>query len=132
LTRTPGATNPAVTQENRDATICRRGWTHSVRPPAGFTAALKKYQLQEWGYADKTARNYEEDHLIPLSLGGSPDDQRNLWPEPRHPADGWNAGLKDALEATLNFQVCTGRLMLLDAQRLIATDWIEAYRRFVR
>ncbi len=31
--------------------------------------------------------------------GGAPYDPRNLWPEPRATADGWNADVKDELEA---------------------------------
>lgn len=131
-TRTPGAINPDVTEATLATTICRRGWTQTVRPSAELTAALKRHQLREWGYTDRRSRDYEEDHLISLSLGGSPDDPQNLWPEPRHPADGWDAGLKDELERVLNFQVCTSRLPLIEAQRLIATDWIEAYRRFLQ
>jgi hypothetical protein len=26
--------------------------------------------------------NYEEDHFIPLELGGAPKNPKNLWPEP--------------------------------------------------
>ncbi len=76
-------------------------------------------------------RDYEEDHLIPLELGGAPADLHNLWPEPRRPADGWNAEMKDGLERVLNRQVCDGRLPLVEAQRAIAGDWTVAYRRFV-
>jgi hypothetical protein len=75
--------------------------------------------------------DYEEDHLVPLDLGGSPIDPRNLWPQPRTSADGWNANLKDELEAILGRLVCSGRLPLADAQRAIAANWIEAYRRYV-
>ena len=47
-------------------------------------------------------RDYEEDHLIPLELGGAPADTHNLWLELRPPADGRNADLKDGLERELN------------------------------
>lgn len=84
-----------------------------------------------YSYADRRLRSYEEDHLVPLDLGGSPDDPRNLWPEPRQ-ADGWcGADRKDELEAELARQVCAGRVPLAEAQREIATDWIAAYRRYV-
>jgi hypothetical protein len=76
--------------------------------------------------------DFEEDHLIPLALGGAPYDPRNLWPEPRASADGWNASVKDELEAALPRLVCSGRVSLADAQRAIATDWIAAYRFYVR
>ena len=128
---TPGALNPAVTQATIEETICVRGWTRTVRPPAEYTYALKRRQVRAAGYADRRLGDYEEDHLVPLELGGSPDDARNLWPEPRQPADGWDADLKDDLEGVLNGLVCTGRLSLAAAQQAIATDWEATYRRFM-
>ena len=62
-THTPGALNPEVTQESIGATICRRGWTSTIRPPASYTNDLKRQQLAEYGYADRDPRHYEEDHL---------------------------------------------------------------------
>ena len=128
---TPGAINSAVTEETIDATICVRGWTRTVRPPADYTEALKRRQIREYGYGDRRLRSYEEDHLIPMDLGGSPDDPRNLWPEPRQAADGWDADRKDELEALMVRLVCEHRVPLREAQRAIATDWIAAYRRYV-
>jgi hypothetical protein len=129
---TPGAVNPAVTQENIGETICLPGWARTVRPRRGFTSALKRWQLGAWvAYAGGPMREYEEDHLIPLELGGAPADQRNLWPEPREPADGWGADRKDDLERVLHGLVCAGRLPLALAQRSIARDWVATYRQFV-
>ena len=96
-----------------------------------YTEELKRRQIREYGYADRRLRSYEEDHLIPIGIGGSPDDHRNLWPEPRETADGWNADRKDELEAVLPRLVCARQVSLREAQRAIATDWISAYRRFV-
>jgi hypothetical protein len=81
--------------------------------------------------ATRRMSDYEEDHLIPLDLGGAPDDARNLWPQPRVSADGWNADLKDELESVLARLVCSGRVPLAEAQQAIATDWIAAFRRYV-
>ena len=128
--RTPGALNPAVTQENIGRTICVRGWTRTVRPPEQFTRRVKRAQIHDW-YHGGRLRDYQEDHLIPLSLGGAPDDARNLWPEPRHPADGWDADMKDDLEAELQHRVCAGQLGLAEAQHAIADNWHEAWRRYV-
>jgi hypothetical protein len=70
---TPGALNPAVTQANIDETICRRGgYTKSIRPDEGYTEGLKREGIRQYGYSDHRLRDYEEDHLIPLELGGSP------------------------------------------------------------
>ena len=127
---TPGALNPAVTQGDIYATICVRGWTRAVRPPEQYTERLKRRQIREYGYRDRWLRDYEEDHLIPLELGGSPTSPRNLWPEPHHVAGGWGSYRKDRLENRLNHLVCSGRLRLAAARRAIARNWIAAYRRF--
>ena len=97
--RTPGAINPAVTQANIDETICVRGWTRTVHPPLEFTYQLKRQQLREWGCQDRRFLDYEEDHLAALSLGGTPDDPRNLWPESWVSPDGWGADRKGEMEA---------------------------------
>jgi hypothetical protein len=127
---TPGAINPAVTQKTIGETICACGWSRMVRPPVQYTEELKR-QIRTFGYHDRRLSHYEEDHLIPLGLGGAPSDERNLWPEPRTSPDGWGADRKDELELALNQLVCSGRLPLREAQRAIATDWIAAYRYYV-
>jgi len=122
---TPGALNPAVTQDTIASTICVPGYSSSVRPPQSFTYNLKVRQMRAWGITGST-RTIEEDHLIPISLGGAPSDARNLWPEP-----GGIPNVKDTLEARLYAQVCKGATSLRDAQTQIAADWRTAYQRFV-
>jgi len=123
--RTPGAANPEITQENVGETICNPDWsTRGIRPPSSYTSRLKKRQMAELGLPGATS-DYEEDHLISLELGGSPDDPRNLWPEPygAHPG----AREKDVVENYLHKQVCSGEMTLADAQRAIAQDWYRVY-----
>ncbi len=72
-----------------------------------------------------TSARYEEDHLVPLGLGGVPYDPGNLCRNLE--TDGWNADLKDELEAVLSRLVCSGRVPLAEAQQAIATDWTAAY-----
>src|SRR5579859_6584528 len=79
---TPGAINPDVTQDNIDSTICRSGFTKTIRPPVSYTSSLKREQIKEYGYTNTNTRDYEEDHFISLELGGNPTDPKNLWPEP--------------------------------------------------
>ena len=69
---TPGALSPAVTEATIETTICVRGWTRTVRPPAEYTEELKRRQIQKYGYSDRRLRSFEEDHLVPLDLGGRP------------------------------------------------------------
>ena len=111
LTRTPGVANPDVTQANIDTTICRRGWTRTIRPPTDYTNALKLKQMREYGVTGTPAQ-YQEDHLISLELGGHPTDARNLWPEP-YP----RAAEMDSIENDLNAKVCSRSLTLDEAQR---------------
>jgi len=108
---TPGALNAEVTQTTIRSTICRQGWTKTVRPPPSYTGALKLVQMREYGRTG-TPHDYQEDHLISLELGGHPTDPRNLWPEP-YP----RASEVDRIENELNAQVCSRRLSLADAQR---------------
>lgn len=108
---TPGALNPAVTQATIRTTICRRGWTRTIRPPVSYTNALKARQLAQYRLRGPLSA-FQEDHLISLELGGNPTDPRNLWPEP-YP----RAAAVDRIENELNDRVCSGSLTLADAQR---------------
>jgi len=127
--RTPGATNPDVTQANIHQTICVSGWTDTVRPPSSYTTNLKKQQLGEYHYKEKRLAEYEEDHLISLQLGGHPTDPKNLWPQPYRTQCG--ARVKDVVETKLKRMVCDGKLTLAEAQKAIATNWIAAYKKYV-
>ncbi|MGC8633756.1 MAG: hypothetical protein ACP5VP_03705 [Candidatus Limnocylindrales bacterium] len=132
---TPGATYPAVTQATIRTTICVTGWTATVRPPSSYTTALKRTQLVLYGDTDRNLADYEEDHLIPLELGGAPSDPKNLWPEPYavRLRDGTPVGarVKDQLEDALHALVCRGTMPLAQAQELIRVDWITAWRTYV-
>src|ERR1039457_6625231 len=126
---TPGAITQEITQQNIHQTVCIKGYTKTIRPPTNYTNKLKKRQLREYGYNDRNPKHYEEDHLIPLSIGGNPRDPQNLWPEPRKSE--WNAAKKDDLEFTLYRMVCDGKISLNEAQAEIASNWIEAWKRYV-
>ena len=114
---TPGAVDPAVTQSNIASTICKPGYTDSVRPSPDFTRPLKLISMKDYGFTGDPG-DYEYDHLISLELGGAPRDTRNLWPEyPKSP------NRKDAVENAAKREVCALRLRLADAQTGIATNW---------
>ncbi len=118
---TPGSIDPSVTQENIQQTICVPGYSGKVRPPVSYTNKLKIQQIKEYGYADTTLANYEEDHLISLQLGGNPTDPKNLWPEP-----GAAPNPKDKIENLCHKKVCKGEISLANAQAQIATNWPTA------
>jgi hypothetical protein len=115
---TPGALNPDVTARTIDQTICRSGWTTTVRPSESITEPEKSASLAAYG--DGTfRRGYEYDHLVSLELGGATNDARNLWPEP-----GASPNPKDAVENALHRLVCDGTMRLAQAQQIIATGWV--------
>jgi hypothetical protein len=110
--------NPDVTQATIHQTICAAGWTATVRPGAGYTTALKASQLAGTTLTDKTLSDYEEDHEIPLELGGAPRSPANLWPEL------WpDAHAKDVQENLLHREVCDGTLRLDIARMDMYMNW---------
>ena len=107
---TPGVYNMAVTQKTVGETICRVGWTKTIRPPVSYTNKLKVEQMAQYEETGSPS-DYEEDHLIPLELGGAPRNPKNLWPEPRA-----QAKKSDPLETKLKRQICKGTLKLTRAR----------------
>jgi hypothetical protein len=84
-----------------------------------YTEPLKRQQMAAYGDTAPIS-SYEEDHLVPLELGGSPTSPQNLWPEP-----GASPNPKDAVEDAANSAVCDGRMTLAAAQQAIASNWIS-------
>ncbi len=123
---TPGAIDPRVTQQNIGSTICHPGYSASVRPPFKYTNVMKHRLMRAYRVIGNTY-DYELDHLIPLGLGGCPDCETNLWPQPRNIFPG--AEEKDQVEDYLHRQVCSGALSLAAAQEEIASNWYAVYER---
>jgi len=121
---TPGALNPDVTQATINQTICVSGWTATIRPPQSVTRPLKVQGEIAYGIPGPHPHPFveeENDHLIPLELGGSPASPQNLWPEA---APGYHA--KDGVENRLKHEVCAGTITLAAAQQAIASNWETA------
>jgi hypothetical protein len=116
---TPGSVDPSITQANIGSTICRSGYTKTVRPPESQTEQFK-FDVAYPAYGTPKSEATELDHLVSLELGGS-NDATNLWPEsPPTPNP------KDKVENALNAAVCDGRVKLAAAQQAIASDWLTA------
>jgi hypothetical protein len=128
--RAPADPNPQLTPGDvltTDANpVCVSGYTKTVR---NVPESLKEQVFSEYGVFNRQPGDYEVDHLIPLELGGS-NSIRNLWAQ-SYVSSPLNAHVKDRLENTLHDLVCAGRLKLKAAQRLIATDWQNAYQKYV-
>jgi hypothetical protein len=127
---TPGATNPRVTQADLARTICKSGYTASIRPPASITGREKRASEAAYGFTGK-ASTTEYDHLISLELGGDPNSSLNLWPEPNKARAAGVNNPKDHVENTLKTLICNAvhgkaYLPLAKAQYLIATNWTTA------
>jgi hypothetical protein len=66
-THTPGARYSKVTQATISKTVCVKGWTTTIRPPASYTNALKKQQLAGLR------------RPVPRALRGRPPDLARAW-----------------------------------------------------
>ena len=119
--RTPGATLRVTA-----ADICVPGYSKRVRD---VPIEVKREVYASYGVRTHQPGEYEIDHLINLSLGGS-NSVRNLWPQSFRTSP-WNARVKDALEEELHRLVCAGTLDLARAQRIIAQNWVMGYRIYV-
>jgi len=116
---TPGVRSLAVYQKNINSTICVPGYAASVRPPVSYTAPIKILLMHAYNVTNQSRGSFELDHLIPLELGGSPKNVKNLWPEPIK-----SAFVKDrSVEDKLHTAVCNHTVSLFLAQREIATNW---------
>src|SRR5262245_17456787 len=119
--KTPGDTL-AVTKSD----ICVPGYSKKVRD---VPESVKRQVYASYGITSHQPHEYEVDHLISLELGGS-NSIKNLWPQ-SYKTQPYNATVKDKLENKLHALVCSGTIDLQTAQRAIATDWIEAYRKYI-
>ena len=118
---TPGSTFDVTAED-----LCVHGYTKKVR---NVPVEMKREVYREYGITSHESGDYEVDHLIPLELGGS-NSIKNLWPESHRTAP-WSAQVKDRLEGKLHELVCSGQLDLKTAQQAIASNWIEAYKKYV-
>lgn len=117
---TPGRANPALQRQ----VLCASSF-HTTP----FRRVTLKMHRQVWAaYGMDWSKDHsccEDDHLIPIELGGS-NDNSNRWPEP------WaEARLKDKLENRLRGLVCRDEVSLGTAQREISVDWVHAYKKYV-
>ena len=129
---TPGALDPEVMPSSIKESICKAGhftWTEGHMPPKSFLEKMEKEQIAAYGYPDENIKHYQMDHLIPLSLGGSPTDTKNIWPQLL--ISKWSARRKAYLEGILHEKVCKGEISLTQAQEEIRSNWIQTYQKYL-
>lgn len=101
--------------------VCATHGTRQFRRTAGVT---KRSVCAAYGISAADCPGYEDDHLIPLELGGS-DARENHWPQPW--GSEWDAGRKDWLENELRRLVCGGALPIERAWRCVAEEWTKCW-----
>lgn len=122
---------PGAVASGDAAEVCesdgRPGSAYS-RAHREMNEAQRRADFARYGTPWANRRLYEDDHLVPLCLGGA-DAAANRWPQPR--SGQWSSYEKDRLESYACRQVCAGTLSLGEAQHwfLAPADWREAYRR---
>lgn len=115
--------NKSVREETLPETICMRGYTRTIRPPAHVTNTIKYEMLRKNGYSISAMHDFILDHKIPLSLGGAPNDLRNFMLQTEDESRD-----KDRVELCLAKTVCSGQISLDEAQKVIWQDWRSAAR----
>jgi hypothetical protein len=127
---TPIVPDPKLTPSDTfDVTaqdLCVPGYAKKVR---NVPEEVRREVYREYGITSHGRGDYEVDHLISLEPGGS-NSIKNLWPE-SYRSSPWNARVKDRLENRLHELVCDRKIELKTAQREIAANWIEAYKKYV-
>ncbi|WP_175528800.1 hypothetical protein [Granulicella pectinivorans] len=125
---TPGGVTPGMTAE-------------TLRDPAWRTKCIRncqsseqqKHVAYEWYGVSRPADNQganqvcELDHLVPLELGGA-DGLGNIWPECGPDSVTLRERYfkqKDVVENYLAAKVKKGEMPLGEAQKGIATDWVQ-------
>jgi|SRR5208282_1562528 len=117
---TPGDVFADATKDD----VCTPGWAREHRH---VTASDRERVYAEYGRTEGPGC-CEVDHLVPLELGGS-NDMKNLWPQPEEPRPGDLE--KDDLENVLHELVCKGEIVLPDAQKCIASNWVTCWEKYV-
>jgi len=136
---TPGQRDSRVTSANINRTVCVAGYSATQRPPSSLTKNMERKAAVKYGIKNFDPDDYEGDHLIPISIGGSPEADgtlENFWPEPwkrTYRGEQVGARTKDGLERYLHRHVCKVRdLGLRQAQKEIAGDWYAAWVKYGR
>jgi hypothetical protein len=114
------STTPGAIVSSDPAVVCVRGYSRTVRPPYDY--AWRRFRVsvfRAYGIPHEQWRDFTLDHDIPLSLGGAPEDLRNVWPEPKA-----EAKRKDEVEDALLSAACYRHTITLQAaQAAIARNW---------
>ena len=112
------AVDERVTQGTLRSTICKRGWSESVRPPYEWSHAHKQRLMRERGIPASEFGAWTLDHIQPIEDGGSPADPRNLQLQTKAAALA-----KDLDENRIHWNICNGRSTLAEGQAEMLRLW---------
>jgi hypothetical protein len=119
--------NPDVSQGTIQQTICRPGYSATVRPSTTYTNAIKRRLMAEQGFPTSEIGEYALDHHLAIALGGHPRSLGNLQLLSKH-----DNARKSRIEVKLLCYVCTGAMPLEQAQAEVWADWTGTYHRYAR
>lgn len=121
------ALNPDVSQATIRETICRPGYSSTVRPSTTFTNPIKRRLMGEAGIPAENSSEWALDHRIAIALGGHPRQLSNL-----QLLTTSENSRKSRIEVKLLCFVCTDAMLLRQAQEELALDWQEAYHSYAK
>lgn len=104
-----GALNPAVTQETLATTICKSGYTATIRPTRYEMYAIKRRMMRTQHITYRRIA----DHIVPLEVGGAPRALANIQLQTVAAAK-----RKDQREHSTRRAICSGRMTLAQGQAL--------------
>ena len=81
---TPGAISPKVTPDTLDTTICKTGYTKSIRPPASITEIEKRENAAAYGYTG-SLKDVDTTISCHLNLAGTRTIPATCGSNPVHP-----------------------------------------------
>lgn len=98
----------------------------TLRDPL-IAPAMQQAVMSEYNIAPSRAMHYGLDFLVPLQLGGA-NVRANIWPI----SDAHGVGFreKQILNIRLHVLVCERQMPLDQAQKAVASDWVNLWLRF--
>jgi hypothetical protein len=118
-----------------DGVLCQVGYTKTVR---NVPTKIKHLVFKRYGITRGHWSEYEVDHFISLTLGGS-NSVENLFPQPYElylSVAGkdirMGAREKDVVENNLHKRICRGEITIKEAQDIITTNWVGYYLKLKR
>lgn len=112
------AINERVTQSTIHSTICKRGWSESVRPPYEWSHEQKLRLMRERGIPASEIGAWTLDHVQAIENGGAPANPRNLQLQRKAAAQ-----TKDLDESRIHWNICNGRSTLAEGQAEMLRLW---------